>query len=70
MKRSMIFFLGLVLFGPLFVSTAFSSKAYGAAADTTVASRADATVIVLKDTGHWVLEENPKETTEALEKLL
>jgi pimeloyl-ACP methyl ester carboxylesterase len=31
---------------------------------------ADATVIVLKDTGHWVLEERPKETAEALEKFL
>jgi pimeloyl-ACP methyl ester carboxylesterase len=30
----------------------------------------DATVVVLKDTGHWVLEENPKETTAALEKFL
>ena len=30
----------------------------------------DATVIVLKDTGHWVLEERPKETTEALLKFL
>jgi pimeloyl-ACP methyl ester carboxylesterase len=30
----------------------------------------DATVIVLKNTGHWVLEENPKETTAALEKFL
>jgi pimeloyl-ACP methyl ester carboxylesterase len=30
----------------------------------------DVTVIVLKDTGHWVLEERPKETTEALEKFL
>ena len=28
------------------------------------------TVIVLKDTGHWVLEERPKETTEALQKFL
>jgi pimeloyl-ACP methyl ester carboxylesterase len=25
----------------------------------------DATVVVLKNTGHWVLEEKPKETTEA-----
>jgi len=25
---------------------------------------------VLKDTGHWVLEERPKETTEALQKFL
>jgi pimeloyl-ACP methyl ester carboxylesterase len=30
----------------------------------------DVTVIVLKDTGHWVLEERPKETTEALNKFL
>jgi pimeloyl-ACP methyl ester carboxylesterase len=30
----------------------------------------NATVIVLKDTGHWVLEERPKETTDALIKFL
>jgi pimeloyl-ACP methyl ester carboxylesterase len=30
----------------------------------------DATVVVLKDTGHWVSEERPKETTEALLKFL
>jgi pimeloyl-ACP methyl ester carboxylesterase len=30
----------------------------------------DATVVVLKNTGHWVLEEKPKETTEALRKFL
>jgi pimeloyl-ACP methyl ester carboxylesterase len=30
----------------------------------------NATVIVLKDTGHWVMEERPKETTEALVKFL
>src|SRR5258708_17518961 len=30
----------------------------------------DATVIVLKNTGHWLLEEHPKETTAALEKFL
>ena len=30
----------------------------------------NATMIVLKDTGHWVLEERPKETTEALMKFL
>jgi pimeloyl-ACP methyl ester carboxylesterase len=29
----------------------------------------DATVVVLKNTGHWVLEERPQETTEALQKL-
>jgi len=28
------------------------------------------TVVVLKDTGHWLLEERPKETTEALQKFL
>jgi len=28
------------------------------------------TVVVLKDTGHWVLEERPKETTEALQSFL
>jgi pimeloyl-ACP methyl ester carboxylesterase len=28
------------------------------------------TVVVLKNTGHWVLEERPKETTEALENFL
>jgi len=28
------------------------------------------TVVVLKNAGHWVLEERPKETTEALEKFL
>ncbi len=30
----------------------------------------DATMVVLKDTGHWVLEEKPKETTDALIKFL
>ena len=30
----------------------------------------DLTVVVLKDTGHWVLEENPKETIDALLKFL
>jgi hypothetical protein len=25
---------------------------------------------VLKDTGHWVLEERPKETTDALQQFL
>jgi pimeloyl-ACP methyl ester carboxylesterase len=30
----------------------------------------DATVIVLKDAGHWLMEEQPKETTEALMKFL
>ena len=30
----------------------------------------DVMVVILKDTGHWVLEEKPKETTEALVKFL
>jgi len=30
----------------------------------------DVTVVVLKDAGHWVLEEKPKETTDALVKFL
>jgi pimeloyl-ACP methyl ester carboxylesterase len=30
----------------------------------------DVTVVVLKDTGHWVMEERPEETTEALQKFL
>jgi len=30
----------------------------------------DARMVVLKDCGHWVLEEKPKETTEALTKFL
>ena len=30
----------------------------------------DVTVVVLKDTGHWVLEERPCETTEALQRFL
>lgn len=35
---------------------------------TLVAS--DARMVVLKDTGHWVLEERPKETTDALVNFL
>jgi pimeloyl-ACP methyl ester carboxylesterase len=30
----------------------------------------DVTVVVLKNTGHWILEESPKETTDALQKFL
>jgi hypothetical protein len=30
----------------------------------------DVTVVVLNDTGDWVLEERPKETTEALQEFL
>jgi pimeloyl-ACP methyl ester carboxylesterase len=30
----------------------------------------DVTFVVLKDTGHWVMEEQPKETMAALVKFL
>jgi hypothetical protein len=30
----------------------------------------DVTVIVLKNTGHWIREENTRETTDALTKFL
>jgi pimeloyl-ACP methyl ester carboxylesterase len=30
----------------------------------------DVTVVVLEDTGHWVLEDRPKETADALVKFL
>jgi pimeloyl-ACP methyl ester carboxylesterase len=30
----------------------------------------DATIVILKDTGHWLMEERPKETTDALLKFL
>lgn len=30
----------------------------------------DVTTVILKNTGHWLMEENPKETAEALEKFL
>jgi pimeloyl-ACP methyl ester carboxylesterase len=30
----------------------------------------DVTVVVLKNTGHWVMEESPKQTTDALMKFL
>jgi len=30
----------------------------------------DVTVVVLKNTGHWILEERPKATTDALVKFL
>jgi pimeloyl-ACP methyl ester carboxylesterase len=30
----------------------------------------DTQIVVLKNTGHWVLEENPKETIEALMSFL
>jgi pimeloyl-ACP methyl ester carboxylesterase len=34
------------------------------------AAASQVTVVLLKDTGHWVMEERPKETTDALIKFL
>jgi pimeloyl-ACP methyl ester carboxylesterase len=31
---------------------------------------ADAAVVVLENTGHWMMEENPRETMDALTKFL
>jgi len=31
---------------------------------------ADATIVVLENTGHWLMEENPQETMDALTKFL
>jgi pimeloyl-ACP methyl ester carboxylesterase len=46
-------------------------KALGAVlAEQMKLAASDVTVVVLKDTGHWVLEERPKETTDALLKFL
>ncbi len=39
MKRTLSLLLGLAVFGPFSLSTVFSSKAYGEAADKTIASR-------------------------------
>ena len=30
---------------------------------------ANVTVVVLNDTGHWILEEKPKETTDAMREI-
>ncbi len=53
------------------VLTIGGEKSLGEAlAQQTKVVATDVTVVVLKDTGHWVLEERPKETTEALQKFL
>jgi pimeloyl-ACP methyl ester carboxylesterase len=53
------------------VLTIGGDKSLGAALGQQMKLVADhVTVIVLKDTGHWVLEERPKETTDALMKFL
>src|SRR5206468_2051013 len=56
---------------PMPVLTIGGAKANGEALGRQVKlAAADVSVVVLKDTGHWVLEENPRETTDALMKFL
>jgi len=46
-------------------------KANGTAlAEQTKSVAVDVTTVVLEDTGHWVMEERPKETMDALMKFL
>jgi pimeloyl-ACP methyl ester carboxylesterase len=53
------------------VLTIGGEKSLGEAlAQQTKVVATDVTLVVLKDTGHWVLEERPKDTTEALQKFL
>ena len=53
------------------VLTVGDEKANGALlGEQTKIVASDVTVIVLENTGHWVLEERPKETTDALMKFL
>ena len=47
------------------------AKALGSAlAEQAKAVADDTTAVILKDTGHWVMEERPKETMDALVKFL
>lgn len=56
---------------PMPVLTIGGDKANGAAlAEQAKAVAVDATAVVLQDTGHWVMEERPKETMDALVKFL
>jgi pimeloyl-ACP methyl ester carboxylesterase len=53
------------------ILTIGGDKANGALlADQMRGIASDVTTVILKNTGHWVLEENPKETIEALMKFL
>ena len=53
------------------VLTVGGEKSLGEAlAQQTKLVATDVTVVVLRDAGHWVLEERPKETTAALQKFL
>jgi pimeloyl-ACP methyl ester carboxylesterase len=56
---------------PMPVLTIGGEKANGPAlAEQAKAVAVDATVVVLPNTGHWVMEENPRETMDALVKFL
>jgi pimeloyl-ACP methyl ester carboxylesterase len=53
------------------VLTIGGEKSLGAAlGDQVKLVAVDVTVVVIRDSGHWVLEERPTETTEALQKFL
>jgi pimeloyl-ACP methyl ester carboxylesterase len=47
-----------------------SAKVDGVELHYLTAGKGPASVVVLKNTGHWVMEENFKETTDALMKFL
>ncbi len=56
---------------PMPVLSIGGEKALGAAlAEQAKSVAVDATAVVLQDTGHWVMEERPKETMDALVKFL
>jgi len=56
---------------PMPVLTIGGEKALGSAlAEQAKAVADDTTAVILKDTGHWVMEERPKETMDALVKFL
>jgi pimeloyl-ACP methyl ester carboxylesterase len=52
------------------VLTVGGEKANGVLLGEQTKIASDVMVIVLENTGHWVLEERPKETTDALMKFL
>jgi pimeloyl-ACP methyl ester carboxylesterase len=53
------------------VLTIGGAKAVGnALAEQGKAVAVDAAAVILQDTGHWVMEERPKETRDALVKFL
>jgi pimeloyl-ACP methyl ester carboxylesterase len=56
---------------PFPVLTIGGDKSLGSAlGDQAKLIASDVTVVIVKNSGHWVLEEKPKETTDALLKFL